>query len=211
MKYNQSIWRTRVEIHERYKCEGRSIDTPVHQKPGNVNGKNRHRPHENESMWTASTRWPNEEDRWFFGRECFNDSDEPTSQWSMCTQPSPTMPSNCLPLRVRLSAYACGRSRLMSLSDTGSSRDSSTSTQPFQPFFTATRFFRGGLGATRRGRSSSSSGVCGLLEEVRETLDESDGPGVEPGVEGYGGGDIVGGGVMDRDRCKVVMWMVGRL
>lgn len=100
----------------------------------------------------------------------------------------------------------------MSLSDTGSSRDSSSSTQPFQPFFTATRFFRGGRGGgTICGRSSSSSGVCGLLDEVRDTLDESDGPGVEPGVEGYGGGDIVGGGVIDKDRCMVAIWMVGRL
>jgi len=148
LKYNQSIWR-RNEIRERYKCEGRSIDTLVHQKPGNVNERNRHRARNMLSMRTASTtRWPNEANQSFFGRESSNESGKPTSQGSICTQLSPTMPSNCLPLRVRLSAYACGRSRLMSLSDTGSSRDSSSSTHPFQPFFTATRFFRGGRGAT---------------------------------------------------------------
>lgn len=42
----QSIDMEENEIHERYKCEGRSIDTPVHQKPGNVNERDRHRARE---------------------------------------------------------------------------------------------------------------------------------------------------------------------
>lgn len=39
----QSIDMKRNGIRERYRCEGRSIDTPVHQKPGNVKERDRHR------------------------------------------------------------------------------------------------------------------------------------------------------------------------
>lgn len=50
-------------------------------------------------------------------------------------------------------------------------------------------------------RSSSSSGVCGLLDDVRDVLEEIDGPGVEPGVSSNGKGEFAGGGVTDTDRC----------
>lgn len=70
------------------------------------------------------------------------------------------------------------------------------STQPFQPFFTATRFFLGGggLGNEDTITMSKSSGVCGRLDDVRDVLDEA-GPGVEAGVDS-GIGDA-GGGVID--------------
>ena len=57
--------------------------------------------------------------------------------------------------------------------------------------------------------SSKSSGVCGRLEEVLEVLEESHGPGVEIGVDGAGG-EVMGGGVIERERCAVVIWMDGR-
>lgn len=90
----------------------------------------------------------------------------------------------------------------MSLSEGGGD----PSTQPFQPFFVATRFLRGG--ALRVGGSgtsnSSSSGVCGLLEEVRDVLEECDGPGVEPGVEAKRG---EGGSETLTDRVRCVLWI----
>ena len=58
-------------------------------------------------------------------------------------------------------------------------------------------------------RSSSSSGVCGLLDDVRDVLEEIDGPGVEPGVSSNGKGEFAGGGVTDTDRCIAGIWMVG--
>lgn len=62
------------------------------------------------------------------------------------------------------------------------------STQPFQPFFAAERFLRGSCGADRvassvGSKASSSSGVRGLLDDVREVLEDIEGPGVEAGVE----------------------------
>lgn len=53
-------------------------------------------------------------------------------------------------------------------------------------------------------RSSSSSGVRGLFEEVRDVLEDIEGPGVDAGDKG------MGGGVTDTERCIVAMWMVGR-
>jgi len=41
-------------------------------------------------------------------------------------------------------------------------------------------------------------------------LEESDGPGVEAGVDGNSVGEVTGGGVMDTERCIVAMWIVGR-
>lgn len=46
-----------------------------------------------------------------------------------------------------------------------------------------------------RSSSHSSSGVCGLLDEVREVLEEMDGPGVVGGEE-----RCIGGGVIETDR-----------
>lgn len=56
----------------------------------------------------------------------------------------------------------------------------------------------------RDGKSSSSSGVRGRLDEVAEVLDETEGPGVG------GGEEAMGGGVTERDRCRVAMLIVGR-
>jgi len=94
---------------------------------------------------------------------------------------------------------------LISFSDGGGE----PSTQPFHPFLAGGRFFliRDSIG--KRGNSSSSSGVRGLLEDVRDVLDEFEGPGVEYGDDGIGGGD---GGVTDSDRSRehVANWIVGR-
>jgi len=105
----------------------------------------------------------------------------------------------------------------MSFLDSGNS----PSTQPFQPFLAATRFFLGGLtigGAVDEGcgdqvlrapprgvSSSSSSGVYGLLDEVAEVAEDIEGPGVEDGE------DIMGGGVTETDRELVAMWIAGRV
>lgn len=51
--------------------------------------------------------------------------------------------------------------------------------------------------------------MCGLLDDVREVLEEIDGPGVESGVDGRSIGDV-GGGVTDTDRCIVAIWIAGR-
>lgn len=56
---------------------------------------------------------------------------------------------------------------------------------------------------------SKSSGVRGRFDEVREVEEESHGPGVEMGVERCRG-DVLGGGVIETERCAVVMWMAGR-
>lgn len=85
------------------------------------------------------------------------------------------------------------------------------STHPFHPFFAADLFLRGcesNPGFTSK--SSSSSGVRGLFDDVREVLDELDGPGVEDGVDKKCIGDEPGGGVTETDRCMVAMWMAGR-
>lgn len=42
------------------------------------------------------------------------------------------------------------------------------------------------------------------MEDVRDVMDEVDGPGVDCGD------DAMGGGVTDTDRCMVAMLMVGR-
>ena len=47
------------------------------------------------------------------------------------------------------------------------------------------------------------------MDDVREVLEEMDGPGVESGVDGSNIGDV-GGGVTDTDRCIVAIWMAGR-
>jgi len=48
------------------------------------------------------------------------------------------------------------------------------------------------------------------LEDVRDVLDELDGPGVDAGVDGRSSGEVKGGGVTETDRCMVAMWMDGR-
>lgn len=53
-------------------------------------------------------------------------------------------------------------------------------------------------------RSESSPGVCGLLEDVRDVLEEMEGPGVVGGEEG------MGGGVTDTERCVVARCNTGR-
>lgn len=58
-----------------------------------------------------------------------------------------------------------------------------------------------------RSRSSSSSGVRGLLEEVWEVTEDA-GPGVERG-EAAAGEEGMGGGVTDVERWLVAMWIVG--
>lgn len=106
------------------------------------------------------------------------------------------MASKLFPLRVLLSWRIGTASRLINFSDGGGE----PSTQPFQPFLTATRFLRGfdtggGVGLM----SSSSSGVCGLLEDVRDVSIDVEGEGV--GVEV----NASGGGVTETDRCIVAM------
>lgn len=59
-----------------------------------------------------------------------------------------------------------------------------------------------------RSRSSSSSGVRGLLDEVCEVTEDA-GPGVERG-EAAAGDERMGGGVTDVERWLVAMWIVGR-
>ena len=51
---------------------------------------------------------------------------------------------------------------------------------------------------------SSSPGVCGRLDEVRDVLDEIEGPGVVGGEEG------IGGGVTETERCVVARCNTGR-
>jgi len=88
----------------------------------------------------------------------------------------------------------------MSFSDGGGE----PSIQPFQPFLTATRFLRGScaIGRGRLSRSSSSLGVRGRLDDVREVLDELEGPGVEEGEDAIGGSEWgMGGGVTETERC----------
>lgn len=51
---------------------------------------------------------------------------------------------------------------------------------------------------------ASSSGVRGRFDDVRDVVDQSDGPGVDRGEE------AIGGGVTETDRCIVAMWIVGR-
>jgi hypothetical protein len=53
-------------------------------------------------------------------------------------------------------------------------------------------------------KSESSPGVCGLLDDVRDVLDEMEGPGV------VGGEDGIGGGVTDTERCVVARCNTGR-
>jgi len=45
----------------------------------------------------------------------------------------------------------------------------------------------------------SSSGVLGRFDDVRDVLDELEGPGVESGDEGSSSA-VIGGGVTDNDR-----------
>lgn len=117
------------------------------------------------------------------------------------------MPSNALPDLVFRSCSTGTESRLINFSDGGGE----PSTQPFQPFFTATRFLGGSFGlggaeVTSMMSSSSSSGVYGRLEDVRDVEDEIEGPGVDAGEDGIGGG----GGVIDTERCIDAMWIAGR-
>lgn len=56
---------------------------------------------------------------------------------------------------------------------------------------------------------SKSSGVLGRLDDVREVLDESEGPGVDAGVDGVRIGND-GGGVTDNDRGIAGICMAGR-
>lgn len=115
------------------------------------------------------------------------------------------MASKLLPLRVRLSCSIGTASKLINFSDGGGE----PSTQPFHPFLTATLFFlwAGGGGDVATVGSAvwlSSSGVRGRLDDVLDVVDQSDGPGVDLGDEG------MGGGVTETDRCIVAMCIVGR-
>jgi hypothetical protein len=117
---------------------------------------------------------------------------------TLYTHPSfPTpMASKLLPLLVLLSCRTGTASKLISFSDGGGD----PSTHPFHPFFTATRFFRFGLIVNvvgRRPRSSSSFGVRGLLDDVRDVLDELDGPGVDAADAIAAGDNGIGGGVTE--------------
>lgn len=101
----------------------------------------------------------------------------------------------------------------MSFSDGGGE----PSTQPFQPFLAACRFFLGGFATgsgcgdivpTLRPRSvrvSPSSGVRGLLEEAVDVAEDKEGSGVLGGDEGG-----IGGGVTELERCPVAMLIAGR-
>jgi len=143
-------------------------------------------------------------------RTIFTTANEAVKNRTIYTQPSFPTPiaSKLLPLRVRLSCSTGTASRLMSFSDGGGE----PSTQPFQPFFTATLFFRGGGGGGGLERSTisgevsgwSSAGVRGRFDEVRDVAEDVDGPGVDCGEDG------IGGGVTDTERCMVAMCMVGR-
>lgn len=95
-------------------------------------------------------------------------------------------------------------SRLINFSDGGGE----PSTHPFQPFLTATLFLRG-LEDVGVYFSSSSSGVNGLLDDVRDVPTEVVGAGVDVEVEARGGGVEGGGGVTDTDLCIVAIWMAG--
>ena len=138
-------------------------------------------------------------------------------QKSFCS-PGPTA-SKLFPLLVVRSVRTVTESRLMSLSDGGGE----PSTQPFHPFLAAARLLRG-LGTTgadvvsggvedmtlwlrlrpRSSKSSSSPGVRGRLEEVRDVTDDVDGPGVS------GGEDGIGGGVTETERWPATMLIAGR-
>jgi len=111
--------------------------------------------------------------------------------------PWPT-PSKALPDLVLRSCNTGTESRFINFSDGGGE----PSTQPFQPFFTATRF----LGGSRRGggvgMSSSSSGVNGLLEEAWDVEEDVEGPGVDAGDDGRSPG---GGGEIETDLCILAM------
>ena len=119
--------------------------------------------------------------------------------------PSP-MASKLFPLRVRRSSNTCTSSSFINFSDGGGD----PSTQPFQPFRAAGRFLRcrGARKSESRtsdsSKSESSSGVCGRLDDVREVLDEMEGPGVVGGDEG------IGGGVTETERCVVARRKTGR-
>jgi hypothetical protein len=105
-------------------------------------------------------------------------------------------------------------SRLMSLSDGGGE----PSTQPFQPLRAFSRIFRGGFstdgdvdGPARDASSSSSSGVRGRFDDVRDVAPvdgERERPGVVIGL--HAAGIMGGGGVTDWERCSDGMWMAGR-
>ncbi len=123
--------------------------------------------------------------------------------------------SKFLPLLVVLSRSTVTESRLISFSE----GLGEPSIQPFQPFLTAIRFLRcfiwRGIEENvltlrlrlrllpRPARSSSSNGVCRRLDELRDVLDEIEGPGV------FGGDDGMGGGVTETERCTEDMCMAG--
>lgn len=113
------------------------------------------------------------------------------------TQPSLPTPiaSKFFPLRVLRSWRMGTASRLISFSDGGGE----PSTQPFHPFLTATRFFFcfGSGGANNGTISSSSPGVLGRLDDVREVLEEIEGSGVFSWDDGNGNGELSGGGVTE--------------
>ena len=48
------------------------------------------------------------------------------------------------------------------------------------------------------------------MDDVRDVPSEVEGAGVEVEVDARGGGDEMGGGVTDTDRCIVAMCMAGR-
>jgi hypothetical protein len=93
----------------------------------------------------------------------------------------------------------------MSFSDGGGD----PSTQPFQPLRAAGRFLRDRrsgavMVSCDSSRSESSPGVCSLLDDVRDVLEEMEGSGVVGGEEG------IGGGVTDTERCVVARCNTGR-
>ena len=121
------------------------------------------------------------------------------------------MASKFFPLRVRRCCCESGASRLISFSEGGGE----PSTHHFHPFFTATLFLRGGAGNGADWLpdweliTSSSAGVRGLLDKIRDVLDEIEGSGVEPGVESRGCREDVGEGVTDTEHWMAGIWIVG--
>ncbi len=136
-----------------------------------------------------------------------------------CVPPTSTPTRVCLDRSRRSFCHSVGvypagwerASRFINFSEGGGE----PSTQPFQPFFAAERFLRGGADIVRRSScavtASPSSGVRGRFDEACEVLDEMEGPGVEAGVEARRRGGDVGDGVTETERCTEGMRIVGRV
>lgn len=132
------------------------------------------------------------------------------------------MASKFFPLLVLRSWNTKTASRLMSLSE----GVGEPSTHPFHPFLCATRFFRFFffLGRSVSSISSSSAGVRGLLEDVRDVETEIERPrrGLLEGLwdvedeldvgvsDGRRAGKYPGGGVTETERSTGMSWILGR-